>query len=73
MAVFWQQGLAGGIIFLLGWAAHALFTLYRDVQEKRIAGAQTTAHAFYANTAMMTQLPEPLQLGEPLRAQRRAL
>ena len=66
MEILRQQGLAGVVIFALGWAAHSLFTLYRDVQEKRIAEAQTTAHALDANTAMLTQLRELL------RDQRRA-
>ena len=33
MGVFRQQGLSGVVIFVLGWAAHSLFALYRDVQE----------------------------------------
>ena len=37
-----------------------MFTLYSDVQEKRVAEAQTTAHALDANTAMLTQLRELL-------------
>ncbi len=61
-----QQGLAGLVIFALGWASHSLFRLYSEVQEKRIAEAQTTAHALDANTAML------LQLRELLRDQRRA-
>lgn len=51
-----EQGLAGLVIFGLGWAANSLFNLYSGVQEKRIVEAKSTAKALIDNTTALEQL-----------------